>query len=255
MIFHYPPGVLESELFGHEKGSFTGAINQRLGRFELADGGSIFLDEIGEIPLEIQVKLLRVLQEKEFERVGGEKTLTVDVRVIAATHKNLKKEIEDKKFREDLYYRLHIIPIELPPLRERKEDITDLVHHFIKKISKELQKPDLLIEDTVIEFMKQYHWPGNIRELENAIERAAVLCETSVMSLNDFAFLNHDRYQITAAEAPHPMDLNENITQLEKDLIEKALRETGNNKTEASRVLGIKTSTLYYKMEKYGIPQ
>lgn len=249
------PGVLESELFGHEKGSFTGAINQRLGRFELAHSGSIFLDEIGEIPLEIQVKLLRVLQEKEFERVGGEKTLTVDVRVIAATHKDLKKEIEEKKFREDLYYRLHIIPIELPPLRERKEDIPELVHHFVKKISKELQKPDLAIEDTVVEFLKRYHWPGNIRELENAIERAAVLCESPIISLNDFAFLNQDRYAVSDNEIPDPMDLYENITRLEKDLIEKALHEAGNNKTEASRILGIKTSTLYYKMEKYGLPQ
>lgn len=248
------PGVLESELFGHEKGSFTGAINQRLGRFELAHGGNIFLDEIGEIPPEVQVKLLRVLQEKEFERVGGEKTLSVDVRVIAATNKDLKCEVEHNRFREDLFYRLHVIPIELPPLRDRREDIPELVHYFIDKMRAELQKPKLTIEDQPISFLQQYHWPGNIRELENVIERAVVLCETEKLTLNDFGFLEAGLTQ-TEGKSAGAANLYENVERLEKELISRALKEAANNKTEAARMLGIKTSTLYYKMEKYAIPQ
>jgi DNA-binding NtrC family response regulator len=245
-------GVLESELFGHERGAFTGALRRKKGRFELAHRGSIFLDEIGDIPLATQIKLLRVLQEKEFERVGGEETLEVDVRVITATNKNLKEEIAKERFREDLYYRLHIIPIYLPPLRERKEDLLLLSEHFINKIRHELNLPNLSIDNGAAEKLASYSWPGNVRELENVLERAAVLCDEQQIRAKDLPLF------IEQGESPElvaggGLDLNRTLESVEKQLIEKALEQARGIKTEAARLLGVKTSALYYKLEKYGL--
>ncbi|HWE29282.1 MAG TPA: sigma-54 dependent transcriptional regulator, partial [Polyangia bacterium] len=175
------PGVLESELFGHEKGAFTGAVARRPGRFELADGGTLFLDECGDIPMEVQVKLLRVLQEREFERVGGQDTIRVDVRVVSATHRNLEQLIADGKFREDLYYRLNVFPIVLPPLRERLDDLPRLVEHFVAKFNRVTGKSVRGFDHSALAALAQYVWPGNVRELENVVERAAVLCEAAAI--------------------------------------------------------------------------
>jgi len=244
-------GVLESELFGHERGAFTGALRRKKGRFELADHGTLFLDEIGDIPMGTQVKLLRVLQEREFERVGGEETIKVDVRVIAATHRNLKEDVNRERFREDLYYRLHILPIELPPLRERKEDIPLLANHFLKKIGTELNKPDLIISKEAIQRLIIYDWPGNVRELENAIERAVVLSEENTIGPEDFNFMFFENSGTKIAG--NNLKLQESLNRFEKKLIENALIASGGIKSRAAKMLGIKESTLYYKMEKYGI--
>jgi two-component system response regulator HydG len=244
-------GVLESELFGHEKGAFTGAIKRKRGRFELADSGTIFLDEIGDLPPSTQVKLLRVLQEKEFERVGGEQTLTVNVRVIAATNRDLEKLVADKKFREDLYYRLHIIPIYLPPLRERSDDIPTLADHFLQKIGREIGQPDLKLDKAAVDMLCRYHWPGNVRELENVLERSAVLAEGETITLSDLPLLLSDRRHINTEY--DSLDLNDTLARVEKNAIESALKKSNGNKTRAAKLLGIKTSALYYKLEKYGL--
>lgn len=246
-------GVLESELFGHERGAFTGAVKRKKGRFELADGGSIFLDEIGDIPLATQVKLLRVLQDREFERVGGEETLTVDVRVIAATNKNLQDEIGKGNFREDLYYRLHIIPIHLPPLRKRKEDIPLLIEHFITKVGHQLNMPNIKIENTAVRQLMEYDWPGNIRELENVLERAAVLCENARITASELPFFGQEEMTSLDVGSRDRLDLTQSLEKLERQLIEQALEESAGVKTEAARILGIKTSALYYKLEKYDL--
>lgn len=245
-------GILESELFGHEKGAFTGAIKRRKGRFELAQSGSIFLDEIGDIPLGTQVKLLRVLQEKEFERVGGEETLSVDTRIIAATSKNLQEEIKGGNFREDLYYRLHIIPIHLPPLRERKEDISLLTEHFIKKISKEVNIPELKIEAQAVDKLRRYNWPGNVREFENVLERAAVLSEDAHILASDLPLFSEGAQTLTYSQ-PDGLNLNRTLETTEKQLLEKAMDKARGVKTEAAKLLDIKTSALYYKLEKYDL--
>ncbi|MDZ7261322.1 MAG: sigma-54 dependent transcriptional regulator [candidate division KSB1 bacterium] len=247
-------GVLESELFGHERGAFTGALKRKRGRFELAHRGTIFLDEIGDIPPSTQLKLLRVLQEREFERVGGEETLQVDVRIIAATNKNLKEAISLGKFREDLYYRLHIIPIYMPPLRDHKEDIPILVSHFLKKIGAELKKPALELEEKALQRLLEYHWPGNVRELENILERAAVLCENNRITLADLPVLVKEKeHQNALLLEEENLELNRVLEDVERQLLEKALEKSKGVKTEAARLLGIKTSALYYKLEKYGL--
>ncbi|MBN2011262.1 sigma-54-dependent Fis family transcriptional regulator [candidate division KSB1 bacterium] len=246
-------GVLESELFGHEKGAFTGAVSRKKGRFELAHLGTIFLDEIGDISPGMQLKLLRVVQERELERVGGEETIQVDVRILAATHRNLQQAVKDGTFREDLYYRLHILPIYLPPLRERHEDIPVLVQHFLKKVGAEVNKPDLQISDAAIHTLKQYRWPGNIRELENVIERAAVLCETNVIQMTDLPFLHESRAHEVNQTYSDSLDLTETLEKIEKQLIETALERAKGVKSEAARLLNVKTSALYYKLEKYGL--
>jgi DNA-binding NtrC family response regulator len=245
--------LLESELFGHEKGAFTGAMKRKKGRFELAHQGSIFLDEIGDISPNMQLKLLRVLQEKEFERVGSEETIQVDVRILVATNKNLSELVQQGKFREDLYYRLHIIPIYLPPLRERKEDIPLLVNHFVKQLIAELNKPAKQITNAAMEKLLNYSWPGNIRELENAIERAIVLSDKAVIDVADLPIL-----QSTGSDRqPNDMldrfrlNLNDTLAAVEKQLIEKAMNETKGNKNQAAKLLGIGTSLLYYKLEKF----
>ncbi|MEW6380335.1 MAG: sigma-54 dependent transcriptional regulator [bacterium] len=244
-------GLLESELFGHEKGAFTNAIRQKRGKFELADGGSIFLDEIGDISENVQVKLLRVLQEKEIDRVGGEHTKKVDVRVIAASNKNLFELAQQGRFREDLYYRLNVIPLDLPPLRHRKEDIPLLVDHFLRKKGVELKKPVSKIAPTAIEALQEYDWPGNIRELENLIERALVLCDRDEIQLCDFpVFLEKDKLNgVHLSE--EDLSLNPNLESLELQLLKRAMEKAGGVKTKAAEILGIKTSALYYKLEKY----
>ena len=246
-------GVLESELFGHERGSFTGATKRRRGRFELADRGTIFLDEIGDVPLATQVRLLRVLQEKELERVGGEETITVDVRVIAATNKNLMAMVESGEFREDLYYRLNIIPLELPPLRERREDIPMLVEHFLEKKSSELNKEPPRVSANAMQELTNYYWPGNVRELENVIERAVVLCESEEIGLNDLPILLGDPSRTTLRLLKEDLPLVAALEDLERQLIARALEKAKGVKTEAARVLGLKTSALYYKLEKYDL--
>ncbi|NIA28489.1 MAG: response regulator [Actinobacteria bacterium] len=242
-------GVLESELFGHEKGAFTGALRRKKGRFELADLGTIFLDEIGDLPLSTQVKLLRVLQEREFERVGGEETLTVDVRVIAATNRDLKKLVDENSFRKDLYYRLHIIPIYLPPLRDRREDISTLANHFIGRITVKLGLKKIALSSDALAALQNYDWPGNVRELENILERSAVLADTAEITASDLPFLT------PRASAPsfemETLDLNAALAQVEKMAIVKALEKANGAKSEAARILGIKTGALYYKLEKY----
>ena len=246
-------GVLESELFGHERGSFTGAMRRRRGRFELADKGTIFLDEIGDVPLSTQVKLLRVLQERELERVGGEETVAVDVRVIAATNRNLMDMVESGKFREDLYYRLNIIPLELPPLRDRLEDIPVLVEHFLRKKSSELNKTQSSVNPGAMQELMNYCWPGNVRELENVIERAVVLCENNEIGLNDLPILLGDPNRTTLRLLKDDLPLVEALEDLERQLIARALEKAKGVKTEAARILGLKTSALYYKLEKYSM--
>jgi two-component system response regulator HydG len=244
--------LLESELFGHERGAFTGAVKRKKGRFELAHRGTIFLDEIGDISHALQVKLLRVLQEREFERVGGEETVSVDVRVIAATHKELRAEVAAGHFRDDLYYRLHIIPIYLPPLRQRREDIPVLVEHFISRLAVELRKPNLRIAPEAVEQLQNYDWPGNIRELENVLERAAVLCEGDTITALDLPVLGRTGGRVV--ELPNQeYNLNEVLESVERQLIERALAHANGVKAEAARLLGIKSSALYYKLEKYGL--
>jgi two-component system response regulator HydG len=243
--------LLESELFGHEKGAFTGAIKQKKGRFELAHEGTLFLDEIGDISPAMQIKLLRVLQEKEFERVGGEETLRVDVRIISATNQNLEQLMEAGKFREDLYYRLSVIPVKLPSLRERKEDIPLLANHFLKIFARETRKLNYQIDPAGIELLKQYPWPGNIRELENLIERLVVISPQPVISSELIG--RHVGKTVTHFATLENLTLDDALYHFEKNLIQQALKDTGGNKNKAAKKLGLKTSTLYYKMEKFGL--
>ncbi|MFH1130803.1 MAG: sigma-54 dependent transcriptional regulator, partial [Pseudomonadota bacterium] len=246
--------LLESELFGHEKGSFTGAIRRRIGRFELADDGTLFLDEIGDISPALQLKLLRVLQEKEFERVGGESTIKVDVRVLSATNQVLKKEVDEGRFREDLFYRLHIIPLTIPPLRERREDVPLLVQHFIEKLGPRTNPRVSGVNDDTLGQLMAYNWPGNVRELENTIEQALVFAEGNLLSpssLPGFFRTNSPRQTLSVPKGE--ISLPEILEDLERQLILKAFEEANQVKTETARRLGIKTSALYYKLEKYGI--
>lgn len=248
-----PETLLESELFGHEKGAFTGADKAKKGRFELADGGTIFLDEIGDIPLNLQVKLLRVLQEHQIERVGSVENINIDVRIIAATHQNLERKIKDGSFREDLYYRLNIVSLYLPPLRERKEDILPLIDHFVEKYSKENNKKKLSLSKEAVDLLIKYNFPGNVRELENAIERAVVLCRSDVITVNDLPNV------IKGFKAEKEMVTNENtslieqVEALEKKLIFDALSKTNGNQSQAGRMLGLTERNLRYKMQKYEI--
>jgi DNA-binding NtrC family response regulator len=241
--------LLESELFGHEKGSFTGAIARRRGRFELADGGTLFLDEIGDLPLPTQVKLLRFLQEREFERVGGSETLRVDVRVVAATHMELRKLIADAKFREDLYYRLNVIQIVMPPLRDRKADIPSLVDHFIRRYGAENEKALTGIEEAALQRLIRYDWPGNIRELENIIERAVVLCSgprISVENLPELVGLPETegaRVRFTPGVS---------FEEAERELILGTLDAVGGQVPRAAELLGISARKIYYRLKGYG---
>ncbi len=246
--------LLESELFGHEKGAFTGAIKRKLGRFELADKGTLFLDEIGDVTPSLQLKLLRVLQEQEFERVGGEETIRVDVRVVSATNKDLKGEVAAGRFREDLFYRLHVVPCTVPPLRERKEDIPRLCAHFIEKLGKRTNPGVRGIADAALVRLSAYHWPGNVRELENVVEQALVFSEGDRIDVASLPpMLREGSSENTLAVPAGEMSLTEILEDLERQLIQKAYDKSGGVKTETARLLGIKTSALYYKLEKYGI--
>ena len=242
----FSEGILESELFGHEKGAFTGAITRRIGRFELADGGTLFLDEIGDMSLSTQIKLLRVIQERDFERVGGNETIKVDVRIIAATHQDLKKLIEEKKFREDLYYRLNVVHIELPSLRERKDDIPLLVSYFINKFNEEKEYQIKGITKEAMQIILNYPWPGNVREMENAIESAMALAEKDIIEakyLPSFLLMSRPQdgefYQI-------PKDYT--LSEVEREIINLALQRTKGNKTRAAKLLGIGLRTLQRKI-------
>ncbi len=240
-----PESLLESELFGHEKGSFTGAYTQKKGKFEFANGGTLFLDEIGEMSANIQVHLLRVLEEKEFTRVGGNEPLRVDVRVISATNKDLRKAIEKQEFREDLYYRLNVVNIELPLLRERKEDIPLLAEHFLNKFASENQKGITGFSPDAIEFLLDYDWPGNVRELENAVERAVILAQDSIITAAD---LPQESMSLTSPATPR-----KSLKEVEKGHILNVLRETGENYSAAARILGLSRMTLYKKAREYGL--
>jgi len=249
-----PETLLESELFGHEKGSFTGAIQRRVGRFEEAEGGTPFLDEIGDLSSMIQVKLLRILQEKEFQRLGSNLTLKADVRVITATHRNLEDSITKGFFREDLYYRLDVISIYLPPLRERKEDIPLLIDHFLKKYSKENQKMVSDISKEARGLLLRYPYPGNVRELENLIERAVVLSRGEVITTQDLPFhLKEEKSERLLQFPTREKRLPEILEDVERERIIKALHQNHGVQTKAAESLGLSERMLRYKMKKYGI--
>ena len=249
-----PETLLESELFGHEKGAFTGATQKRIGRFEEADGGSIFLDEIGDLSPGTQVKLLRILQDKEFQRLGSNFTLKTDVRVITATHRNLEETIKKGLFREDLYYRLDVISIILPPLRERREDIPLLIDHFLKKYSQENQKSVSEISKEARTLLLRYPYPGNVRELENLIERAVVLCRGEMITTQDLPFhVKEETPEKPWISSKKIKSLPESLEEIERDSIIKALHQHQGIQTKAAESLGISERVLRYKMKKYGI--
>ncbi|MBA7625908.1 Regulatory protein AtoC [subsurface metagenome] len=240
-------GVLESELFGHERGAFTDAYHQKRGRFEVADGGTLFLDEIGDISPATQVKLLRVLQEGEFERVGGEETIRVDVRIIAATNQNLSEAIKEKRFREDLFYRLNVVSFYVPPLRKRKEDIPLLARHFLKKYRTSRREIED-ISEAALDYLTSYDWPGNVRELENAIERAVVLTKDSLIQAEDLALSTHGLARDKGISLP-----SKSLWEVESYLIKSVLEETGWNLKKAAQILRISRTTLYSKINKHKI--
>ncbi|TMA31937.1 MAG: sigma-54-dependent Fis family transcriptional regulator [Deltaproteobacteria bacterium] len=258
-----PRELVEAELFGFEKGAFTGAVQSKPGRFELADGGTLFLDEIGEIPIEMQVKLLRAIQESEFERVGGVKTTRVEVRLIAATSRDLTREIAAGRFREDLFYRLNVVPVILPPLRERREDIPLLVEHFRQKYNARLKKSVEKIEDDALAALASYTWPGNIRELENVLERTILFAEgTNIRAADLPASLRQPRPADDSAPAapgvpttPGPLKeiVKEQVQAIERDLIVRGLEVTGNNVTRTAKLLKISRKSLQMKMKEFGL--
>src|SRR5947209_14347117 len=243
-----PDNLFESELFGYEKGAFTGANNSKPGKFELADRGSLFLDEIGDVPAPIQVKLLRVLQEREFERLGGTKTLKVDVRLVAATNKDLRAALEQGTFREDLYYRLNVVPIDIPPLRDHKEDIPELVKHFLARFGQQNGKEIEIITQPALKLLIDYHWPGNVRQLENTVERAVALSADEIIDVDDI-HLDSGPSKAVASAAPL---LPEGMTleQWEDEMIREALRRAQGNKSQAARMLGLSSNALRYRLPK-----
>jgi DNA-binding NtrC family response regulator len=261
-----PKELIESELFGYERGAFTGAVSSKPGRFELANAGTLFLDEIGEIPVEMQVKLLRALQESEFERVGGIKTIHVDVRLVAATNRDLKKLIAAGAFREDLYYRLNVVPIRLPALRERAGDIALLVEHFLRKFNERLKKHVTSVEPDALDVLASYPWPGNIRELENVIERAVLFCDGQKLSAQDLppevrSTLATTQPPVTDADLEAALasegGLKEHVkvamSRLERELVGRALAQTNGNVTHAARLLKISRKGLQLKMKELGL--
>ncbi len=241
-----PENLLESELFGYEKGAFTGATQRRMGKFEAAHRGTIFLDEIGDMSPGTQAKLLRVLQNKEIYRLGGNQRIEVDVRIIAATHKPLEEMVSRGQFREDLYYRLNVFPIELPPLRERKEDIPELVHHFLTRY------PVQHISREAMALLMDYHWPGNVRELQNAIERAAIIADSIIQPGDLPPYIRQQLHPVNSFELPEEGIV---LDELEKELIRQALRKSGGNKTRAAELLGITRRRLYSMIERFGIEE
>jgi two-component system NtrC family response regulator len=248
-----PETLLESELFGHEKGAFTGADKAKKGRFELADGGTIFLDEIGDIPINLQVKLLRVLQEHQIERVGSSENIDIDVRIIAATHQDLEQKIKEGAFREDLFYRLNIVSLNIPPLRERKEDILPLIEYFTEKYSKENNRDKLTLSKEAVDSLIKFNFPGNVRELENVIERAVVLCRSEAITLNDLPNVVKGFKAENKIPQIQSGNLIDQVEELEKKLIFDALSNANGNQSQAGRMLGLTERNLRYKMQKYGI--
>ncbi len=248
--------LLESELFGYEKGAFTGATSLKQGKFEFADQGTLFLDEVGEMSLNLQVKLLRVLQEHEFQRVGGNKEIRVDVRIIAATNRDLKEEVEKNRFRGDLFFRLNVVRIDMPPLRERREDIPFLVAHFLNKFCEKLDRPIKEVHPDVMSALYGYSWPGNVRELENVIERALVLCRGDAILPEDLPLELRQTPEIEAeldTLVSGEKGLAETLDAIEERIIRRALKNTGNVQAQAAKILGISRSNLQYKLKKYGL--
>jgi PAS domain S-box-containing protein len=243
-----PAELIESELFGHQKGAFTGAIAQRVGRFELANGGTLFLDEVGELTPQAQVKLLRVLQEQEFERVGGTETIKVDVRLIAATNRDLGKMVEEGTFRADLFYRLNVFPLRIPPLRERTDDIPELTSHFLKMFSRKVGRNITDLSADSLDRLMHYHWPGNVRELQNIIERATILSDGPIVEVADALLVSHSAIQSQGSR--------KNLVDVEREHITKVLEETSwaiEGKAGAAAILGLAPSTLRSRMTKFGI--
>ena len=248
-----PKDLIESELFGHVRGSFTGAFANKKGKVELADGGTLFLDEIGELPVELQVKLLRLIQQGEIEKLGAAGVSKVDVRIIAATHRNLQAMVEDETFREDLYYRLAVIPLEIPPLRERAEDIPELVEHFFLKAKEKQGRANLVLPTRMLPYFSAYTWPGNVRELENIIERIVVLSRGDEITLNDLPdFLRRERPAVEELHLVLPPN-GISLEAVEKELIVRALEKFNWNQTHAAQYLDLSRKTLIYRMEKFGL--
>lgn len=246
--------LLESELFGHEKGAFTGADKQRRGRFELADTGTLFLDEIGDLPVSTQIKLLRVLQEEQFERVGGSQTISVDVRVITATNRNLEELMKQGKFREDLYYRINVVSIPIPPLRERKEDVSPLIDFFISKYLSDTKKDKAGFSREAMDVLLKYNYPGNIRELENIVHHSIVLSRGDVILSSDLPMsIKNLPFESNVNIANNDLTLTEQVELLEKKLVLNALKQTNNNQVQASKLLGISERNLRYRLEKWGM--
>ena len=249
-----PETLLESELFGHEKGAFTGALFQHRGKFEQAQGGTLFLDEIGDLSPALQAKILRVIQEKTFERVGGNKTLGVDVRIISATHQDLEISIQEGRFRQDLYFRLNVVSLFLPPLRERREDIPLLIDYFLKKFGQQNNKESFEVSKEARELLMRYPYPGNVRELENLVERAVVLSRGPLITTRDLPFhLKEGVWEPDTPVFPLNLSLPQQLEELEKQLIQQALRETEGVQTRAAEKLGISERVLRYKLQKHGI--
>jgi transcriptional regulator with PAS, ATPase and Fis domain len=247
-----PENLMESELFGYEKGAFTGANTTKPGKFEQADTGTVFLDEIGDVPATIQVKLLRVLQEREFERLGSNVTRHIDVRVIAATNQDLREALEQGTFREDLYYRLNVVPMNIPPLRERKEDIPFLANHFIRKLAPDSGSRVESITDAAMDKLLSYHWPGNVRELENVIERSLVMATGTRLDAADIRLETAPRQRAQADEhAFLPAGLS--LDQYEQEIIREALRRADGNKSQAARLLGLTRNALRYRLTQMGL--
>ena len=245
-----PETLLESELFGYEKGAFTGATSLKPGRFERAQGGTLFLDEIGDLNPSIQTKLLRVIQEKEFDRLGGRQPIQADVRIIAATNQNLEKALEEKRFREDLYYRLNVFPIYLPPLRDRRTDILLLADYFLEKFNKEHQKNIRRISTPAIDMLMQYHWPGNVRELQNCLERAILICEGEAIKAHH---LPPTLQTAESSDTQSKLSFEQAVEAVEKELIIEALKKSNGNRTRAAEELGITQRIINYKIDRYGI--
>jgi len=248
-----PDTLIESELFGHEKGAFTGAHARKIGKFEMADGGTILLDEIGDLPLHLQVKLLRVIQEREVERIGSGRPVRVDVRLVCATARDLAADVREGRFREDLYYRLQVIPIRIPPLRERREDIPVLCDHFLQEFGSK-RKERFRLTPAAMDALVRYDYPGNVRELRNIIERVSVLARRSEIDVGDLPYeIQPDAARIPPEETGAPIHMGQAVAQTERICIQKALHESGGNKTEAARLLGISRKNLWEKMKTYGI--
>jgi two-component system NtrC family response regulator len=249
-----PESLLESELFGHEKGAFTGATARRIGRFEEADGGTLFLDEIGDISASVQVKLLRFLQEREFQRVGGNQTIHSDVRIISATNRDLESKVKEGTFREDLFYRLNVVVMDMPPLRERKEDVPPLIAHFLKRFAADNGKNVTGITSEARDLLLKYDYPGNVRELENIIERAVVISRNSVITVDDLPF-DEDRMHPEDAGKKGEGLLRGSIEEMERKLILEAMEKSGDHQTKAAEILGVSERMLRYKLKKYGLKE